>query len=475
MKRKMLEISPDNRENRERLKGAAVAVLGAARSGIGLAGLLANVGARVLLSDQKPRSAVSETLDWLKHRGVQLEFGGHSGKILEVDLICISPGIPPAIPILEQAQQRRIPVLGELEVSSWFCPAPFIGITGSNGKTTTTNLTGEIFKQHFRNVLVGGNIGSPLAQELQCNPYPDIAILEISSFQLETIANFRPHIAVIMNLSPNHLDRYPDYESYVVTKLQIFRNLRETDILLYNADDEFLSRRIADSWPQKIPFSATKVLKTGAYWRENAIHIHWKNEEHHIPVKRTLLRGPHNRYNMAVAALLSVLKGIGSEAITGVLENFPGVEHRLESVRTIEGVQFVNDSKATSVAALGFALQSFYEPIVLIAGGKDKGGDFSELNPLLKEHVRVAVVIGEAARRMREAWKAVVPVHHAATLEEAVNISRELAKSGDVVLFSPACASFDMFRDYEDRGKQFKTIVKEFKTLSGKPCNLLVW
>jgi UDP-N-acetylmuramoylalanine--D-glutamate ligase len=442
---------------------------------MGLAGLLANVGARVLLSDQKPPSAVKETLDWLKYRGVQLEFGGHSSKILETDLICISPGIPLEIPILAQAQQRKIPILGELEVASWFCPAPMIGITGSNGKTTTTNLTGEIFKQHFRNVLVGGNIGSPLAQELQCNLHPEIAILEISSFQLETIANFRPHIAVIMNLSPNHLDRYPDYESYVAAKLQILKNLRESDILLYNADDEFLSHRIADSASQKIPFSAKQALQPGAFWRDNTIHIHWENKDHLIPVKRTLLRGPHNRYNMTVAALLSVLNGIGPEAITGVLENFPGVEHRLEAVRTIEGVQFVNDSKATTVAALGFALQSFEEPIVLIAGGKDKGGDFSELNPLLKKHVRVAVVIGEAARRMSEAWEAVTPVHHAATLEEAVNISREFAKNGDVVLLSPACSSFDMFRDYEDRGKQFKTIVKEFKSVSGKSYNMIVW
>jgi UDP-N-acetylmuramoylalanine--D-glutamate ligase len=475
MKQKMFEISPDNRENRERLRGMAVTVLGAARSGIGLAGLLANVGARVLLSDRKSHSAVTESLDWLKHRGVQLEFGEHSSKVLQSDLICISPGIPLTIPVLKQAREQKIPILGELEIASWFCPAPIIGITGSNGKTTTTKLTGEIFKQHFRNVLVGGNIGNPLARELQCNPHPDIAILEISSFQLETIANFRPNIAVIMNLSPNHLDRYPDYESYIIAKLRILKNLRETDILVYNADDEFLSKRVKDAPLQKIPFSATQVLDTGAYWWENAIHIRWKDNEHYLPIKRTLLRGPHNRYNMTVAALLSVLKEVNPGAISGVLENFPGVEHRLEAVRTIEGVQFVNDSKATTVAALGFALLSFSEPIVLIAGGKDKGGNFSELKPLLKERVRAAVVIGEAADRMSNAWEAIIPVHQAVTLEEAVNISRDLANPGDVVLLSPACSSFDMFRDYEDRGRQFKMIVKEFKNLSGKPYKLIAW
>ena len=475
MKQKMFEISRDNRENQEALRGASVAVLGAARSGIGLADLLANVGARVLLSDRKSRPAVTDRLDWLEQRGVKMEFGGHSAKVLGSDLICISPGIPLTIPILLEAQERRIPILGELEVASWFCSAPIIGITGSNGKTTTTELTGEIFKQHFKKALVGGNIGTPLAREIQFNPHAEIIILEISSFQLETIANFHPHIAVIMNLSPNHLDRYPDYESYVAAKLQILRNMDETDILIYSADDDFLHRRVVDSKPQKIPFSISRDLKSGAFWKDDTIHIQWKEYQEQIPVKRTLLRGPHNRYNMTVAALLSVLEGVPPETITGVLENFPGVEHRLEAVRTIDGVQFVNDSKGTSVAALGFALRSFTEPIVLITGGKDKGGDFSELNELLKKYARAIVVIGEAARRMKEAWKAVLPVYDAASLEDAVNTARKLAGAGDVVLLSPACSSFDMFRDYEDRGRQFKMIVKNIKNHSGKLYNLIAW
>lgn len=475
MKQKLFEISRDNRENQEALRGASAAILGAARSGIGLAALLANAGARVLLSDRKSRPAVTDPLDWLEQRGVKMEFGGHSNKVLAADLICISPGISLTIPILLEAQERRVPILGELEVASWFCSAPIIGITGSNGKTTTTELTGEIFKQHFKKVLVGGNIGAPLAREIQFNPHAEIIILEISSFQLETIANFHPQVAVIMNLSPNHLDRYPDYESYIAAKLQILRNMDEADILIYSADDGFLQRRVADSKPQKIPFSISRELKPGAFWKDGAIHIQWKEYQQQIPVRRTLLRGPHNRCNMVVAALLSVLKGVPPEIVTGVLENFPGVEHRLEAVRTIDGVQFVNDSKATTVAALGFALRSFSEPIVLIAGGKDKGGDFSELNGLLKEHARAVVVIGEAARRMEKAWKAVLPVSGAATLEDAVDTARKLAGAGDVVLLSPACSSFDMFRDYEDRGRQFKTIVKNIKSHSGKLYNLISW
>lgn len=259
MKQKLFEISRDNRENQEALKGASVAVLGAARSGIGLAGLLANAGARVLLSEQKPRSSMTDSLDWLEQRGVKMEFGGHSAKVLASDLICISPGIPLTIPILLKAQERQIPILGELEVASWFCSAPIIGITGSNGKTTTTELTGEIFKQHFNKVLVGGNIGTPLAREIQFHPHAEIIILEISSFQLETIANFHPRVAVIMNLSPNHLDRYSNYESYVAAKLQILRNMDERDILVYSADDEDLHRRVRVPNRRKFP-SAIPVI-----------------------------------------------------------------------------------------------------------------------------------------------------------------------------------------------------------------------
>lgn len=470
----MFEISHHNRENCQRLKGAAVAVLGAARSGIALAELLASAGARVLLSEQKPRAATPFSGDEIALPGVSMEFGGHSERVLNSDLICISPGIPLTIPALLRAQERGIPILGELEVSSWFCPAPIIAITGSNGKTTTTQLAGEIFKQRFQRVLVGGNIGSPLAAEIRRLPDPEVVILEVSSFQLETIANFRPGIAVITNLSPNHLDRYPDYESYVQAKLQILRNMREEDLLVYCGDDEFLRRRIAASRPQKIPFgeamdsqSISRELKAGAFWHNDAIEIRWQHLHLHIPVQRPLLRGPHNRYNMAAAALLGALQGIPADAIRGVLENFPGVEHRLEAVRTIEGVQYVNDSKATTVASLSYALQSFSEPIVLIAGGKDKGGDFSELNPLLKKHVRAAVVIGQASRRMKAAWQAAIPVHDAATLEEAVALSRTLARPGDVVLLSPACSSFDMFRDYEERGRRFKELVKKMNVLEG--------
>ncbi len=438
------------------MKGAAVAVLGAARSGIALAELLAKNGARVLLSDIRGEHYLEYDVQPLRDMGVQLEFGGHSTQVLRAELICISPGLPLTIPILRQAAALKIPVLGELEVASWFVDAPVIAITGSNGKTTTTTLTAEILKQRYPNLLVGGNIGTPLAKLVQENPKPPAALLEVSSFQLETIANFHPRTAVIMNLSPNHLDRYPNYEAYVEAKLNILSNLTEADVLIYNDDDQYLAHRIGEAAPRKLPVSTRGNLSEGAYWKDKAIQIVSDGKRYNIPLSGTHIRGPHNRYNMTVAALLGILNEVPPEKIRQVIEKFPGIEHRLEFVREIDGVRFFNDSKATTVASLGYALQSFEEPIVLIAGGKDKGGDFSELNPLIKQQVRSVVLIGEAAGRMKNAWEGIIPLTEVADLEAAVNIAYQQSQPGDVVLLSPACSSFDMFPNYEARGRKFK-------------------
>ncbi len=305
---------------------------------------------------------------------------------------------------------------------------------------------------------MGGNIGNPFAAQILETPKAEICVLEVSSFQLETIANFHPKIAVIMNLSPNHLDRYPDFDAYVAAKMNILKNLNRNDVLVYNADDAFLTDRITNFSGTKIPFSNHQKLENGAYWDDNRIRIHLENE-YSITLSNYTLKGPHNRYNMVVAALLAVLNGIPVRVIEDELENFPGIPHRLEEVRIVNGVTFVNDSKATTVSSLHYALQSFEEPIILIAGGIDKGGDFSELNNLLKKKVRAAVLIGKASQRMKGAWDSIIPVHTAQTLEVAVCAAWDLAEGGDIVLLSPACSSFDMFNDYEDRGNQFKQIV----------------
>ncbi len=463
----MFEVSTDQGRNRQALREACVAVLGAARSGVALCELLTAHGARVMLSDQRWRHEVEFPLEHLEKMGVLLEFGGHSDAVLAADLICISPGIPLDIPILQSARAAAIPVLGELEVASWFCEAPVVAITGSQGKTTTTQLTGEILQTRFDPVWIGGNIGKPVAALAREAPHPALAVLEVSSFQLETIASFHPRFAVITNFSPNHLDRYPDYEAYIAAKLRILTNMTADDYLIYNADDAFLSEKIARTAPQKIPFSISRELAAGAFWSEDAIHVRREGRHTMIPIEKTALRGPHNRYNMTAAALIGCLNGVPEKSIKRTIEAFPGIEHRLEYVATINGVDYINDSKATTVESLKYALLSFDQPIVLIAGGKDKGGDFSALKDLLAESVQQAILIGEAAERIRRAWEGVVPLQRAGSLREAVEIAYQSALPGFVVLLAPACSSFDMFKNYEERGKRFKEIVNHFTMWHG--------
>ncbi|GAB4376875.1 MAG: UDP-N-acetylmuramoyl-L-alanine--D-glutamate ligase [Calditrichia bacterium] len=455
----MIHISHDRTKNRQQLPGARVAVLGAARSGISVALLLAQSGSAVLLSEVKDRSALSLPMEEIFRHSIQLETGGHSDALLDSDLICISPGLPLDLPILQKAREKGIPVVGELEVASWFCPAPIIAVTGSNGKTTTTALTGSILKQFTPTTIVAGNIGMPFSRYVQNLTSDGLAVLEVSSFQLETIYSFHPHIAVIMNLTANHLDRYADFEDYARAKLNILKNMENEDILIYNGDDPYLRKTISAVAPRAMVFSQNAHESEGAYREENSLIINYQNKRIAIAVAKTHLRGAHNYYNMMAAALIAVIRGVPEDIIQRQIEQFPGVEHRLEVVRKLNGVIFVNDSKATTIDSLAWALRSFKEPIILIAGGKYKGGDFSELNPLLKNKVRLAVLIGQAAERMAQSWQGVIPVQHAGSLGEAVNLAYAEAQSGDVVLLSPACSSFDMFSDYEDRGRKFKELV----------------
>lgn len=445
--------------NRAQLTGKQIAVLGAARSGIAVSQLLARHGALVLLSDVKPAAQLSLPTEILQNKNITLETGKHSEAILESDLICISPGLPLDIPILKKASQKHIPIIGEIEIACWFCPAPIFAITGSNGKTTTSTLTGKIFQKVEPRTIVAGNIGNPFSESLLHNSTPRYVILEISSFQLETIFSFHPQLAVIMNLTANHLDRYPDFESYARAKLNILMNMTERDLLIYNWDDQYVKEQVQNSKPQKLVFSQHSHSLPGVFWQENQMIIQLENKTEVIPLTTYQLRGPHNRYNMMVAALISYLQHISPEIIAQEISSFEGIEHRLEFVRELHGIRFFNDSKATTVDSLRYALQSFPGRIILIAGGKDKGGDFREVNDLLKERVKVAVLMGQASERMSEAWTKIVPVLRAKNLAEAIETAYRHAQPGDVVLLSPACSSFDMFRDYEDRGQQFKKIV----------------
>ncbi len=457
----MFRISKNNRRNVEGLKGRRVAVLGAGRSGIALTELLVHAGARVLLSDLKPLEALALPESLRRRPEVEIETGGHSQAVLESDLICISPGLPLEIPILRDARNLGITIAGEIEVASWFCRSPMIAITGSNGKTTTTTLAGEMFRRAIPDTVVAGNIGNAFAEAVNRTTPEGVAILEISSFQLETIWNFHPRVAVIMNLTANHLDRYPDFEAYARAKLNVLKNMGAEDVLIYNADDPLLQERLSDALPQKLHFSLEAHDTEGAYWKDESIVLQINGREETIALSKYQLRGPHNRYNMMVAALLARLWQVPVEAIQQAVAEFPGIEHRLEKAGEKNGVVFINDSKATTVDSLGYALRSFREKLVLIAGGKDKGGDFSRLRLLLQQKVRAAVLIGQAAERIAREWEGAVPLLRAESLREAVELAYRQAQPGDVVILSPACSSFDMFQDYEHRGRVFKEIVKE--------------
>ena len=460
-----LEITANKVENINQLKGRRVAVLGAARSGVALASLLHLAGAEVLVSDVKPREQLDDVIRRLP-REVSLETGGHSPAVLDTELIAISPGIPPDVPILQEAREKGIPVLGEIEIASWFVQAPIVAVTGSNGKTTTTSLIGEILKTLYRKVVVAGNIGNPLSAALLEMPSPEIVVLEVSSFQLETIDVFHPRIAVFTNLSENHLDRYPDYESYIAAKMHLFDNMNSEDLVIFNQDDTLLRQFIETFPPLQLPVSLKRTLSHGAYWVSDSLYLKWQEIDAALQWETLALKGPHNRYNIAMAALVGVVLGVPTDAIYEAVSRFQPLPHRLEFVARIDDVAWYNDSKATTVASLASALRSFDVPIVLIAGGKDKGGDFAALRPLLTTRVKAAVLLGQAAARIAREWEGAVEIHRAESLEAAVEQAGQLAAPGEVVVLAPGCSSFDMFRDYEDRGDQFKQLVLNRKTVS---------
>jgi UDP-N-acetylmuramoylalanine--D-glutamate ligase len=457
---KSINISSDIKMNRRGLKNARVAVLGAARSGIAVSRLLLSAGARVLLSDHKPYDQLTPEAKTLGASNFELEHGGHTRKILDTDLICISPGLSLDISILQEAQKSNIPIVGEIELASWFCEAPMFAITGSNGKTTTTTLTGSILKKYDPATIIAGNIGIPFSEQVLKTSSQTRVVLEISSFQLETIYSFHPKIGVILNLTANHLDRYPDFDAYARAKLNILKNMTQNDIIIYNGDDEYLTKQLASANPKKLVFSLEEHDQEGAFWCHDKIKVKLNTERFTIYLKQLHLRGPHNRYNMMVAALIACLVGINANIISRQICSFNGIEHRLELVRNINDILFINDSKATTIESLIYGLRSFDKNIILIAGGKDKGADFSQANQWLQSRVKLAVLIGQAADTMATVWNQIIPIVKSNGLKQAVELAYTQAKAGDIILLSPACSSFDMFQDYEDRGNQFKQIVK---------------
>jgi len=442
------------------LQGKRALVVGLGKSGVASALFLKSRGARVTVSDSKPEAELRNEILLLLDHGITVETGGHGDRTFRgQDLIVVSPGVPFDAPQLEQARALGETVIGEVELAAQFLPGSIVAITGANGKTTTTTLAGEIISAGNFPTLVGGNIGTP-AISFADQARPDTwAVLEVSSFQLETIVSFRPRVAVILNITPDHLDRHKTFANYVNAKARIFENQRPDDFAVLNADDPTTAGLAGRTRAPLFWFSRKKEVEKGAFLRGGHIHFRdGKSEREIMPLSEIPLKGAHNLENVLAGVSIGALVGCQPGQIREAVRNFKAVEHRLEFVAKIAGVDYYNDSKATNVDATIKALESFPANIHLILGGKDKGSDYSALSELLRERVKRVYTIGAAAAKIQSqiAGTEIVPSQ---TLENAVRSASESATTGDIVLLAPACASFDQFENYEHRGRVFKEIV----------------
>jgi UDP-N-acetylmuramoylalanine--D-glutamate ligase len=443
------------------LAGKRVLVVGLARTGIATALFCAARGARVTSTEERPESQIPETAAKLRAAGVRLELGGHKAQtFIEQDLIVPSPGVPLILPSLAAARAVGIPVWSEIELASRFLRGRLVCITGSNGKTTTTSLIGHILESAGLPVQVAGNIGTPLISRVDVSSDAGFTVVEASSFQLEAISAFRPDVAVLLNVTPDHLDRHGSLEAYRRAKARIFENQTEHDAAVLNADDVAVTQ-CAPSSPAVYWFSRHKRVASGCFVRDDEIVFGRDGSETVLLRRREIgLRGDHNVENVLAAAAAATLVGVEPPAIAEAVRTFAGVEHRIEFVATISGVEYFNDSKATNVDATIKALDAFPGNLLVILGGKDKGSDYTILRKSLREHARLVLLIGAAADKIESQLGGVVPVERAGTMAHAVEIAEERARPGDTVLLAPACSSFDQFESYEHRGRVFKQLVR---------------
>jgi UDP-N-acetylmuramoylalanine--D-glutamate ligase len=443
------------------LNNKRVLVVGLGKSGVASALFLRSRGARVTVSDSKPEAELRNEILLLLDHGITVETGGHGDRSFHgQDLIVVSPGVPFDAPQLVQARAIEEPVIGELELAARFLAGPIVAITGANGKTTTTSLAGEIVASGQFPTLVGGNIGTPAITFVDQATAHTWIVLEVSSFQLETIDSFRPRISVILNITPDHLDRHKTFANYVNAKARIFENQKQDDFTVLNADDATTAGLADRTRAQLFWFSRKESVERGAFVREAHIFCRDGQREREImPLAEIPLKGAHNLENVLAGISIGALVGCEPRQIREAVRNFKAVEHRLEFVAKIAGVDYYNDSKATNVDATIKALESFPANIHLILGGKDKGSDYTVLNELLRQRVKRVYTIGAAAGKIESQIQGAVDVDHSETLEVALRRARESATAGDVVLLAPACASFDQFQNYEHRGRVFKEAV----------------
>ncbi len=437
-------------------------ILGGGESGVGTAILGKKNNFEVFVSDKG--KIKEEYKNVLEHFEINWEEENHTkSKVLNASLVMKSPGIPDTVPLVKEIQKMGIPVISEIEFASKYTDATIIGITGSNGKTTTTMLTGHLLKEEGLHMGIAGNIGDSYAKMVAENNY-DFYVLEISSFQLDGIVDFKPHIAILTNITPDHLDRYEyNFENYIASKFKIIKNQTQEDFLIYDADDKVISAWLAKN-PVKsklLPFSVEKSLEEGAYIKDGKIIINIQNNILEMTTDTLALEGVHNLKNTMAAATAAKLISIRKETIRQSVANFQGVEHRLEKVLKIHHVQYINDSKATNVNATYYALESMKTSTVWIVGGVDKGNDYTELMPFVREKVKAIICLGEDNSKIKDVFGNVVDLMiETYDMNEAVKVAYKIAERGETVLLSPACASFDLFENYEDRGNQFKQAVK---------------
>jgi UDP-N-acetylmuramoylalanine--D-glutamate ligase len=450
------------------LKGKKVLVVGLGKSGLAAALFLRHRGAVVTVSDVRSAEALAKEIPALLEEGVMVEAGGHGLLTFRrQDLIVVSPGVPLDTPELEQVRKFGTPVIGELELAARFLKGKILAITGSNGKTTTTTLVGEILKEAGIPTLVGGNIGVPVVDLIEQSTDETWAVLEVSSFQLESTEEFHPEVAVILNITPDHLDRHGTFENYAKAKERITAAQGQSDAVVLNADNARTAQAASHSAARVYWFSIEHKVGQGAWVEDGWVLYREAREaevEKVIPLSKIPLKGEHNVENVVAAVCAARQAGAPTEVIGPAIEKFQAVEHRLEFVATVNGVDYYNDSKATNVDATAKAVAAFNSGIHLILGGKDKGSDYTALSDLLRQRVRSVYTIGSAAEKIESQLRGVVSLHSCETLEKAVTAAGNAARPGEVVLLAPACSSFDQFENYEHRGRVFKELVAERRT-----------
>ncbi|HKD64266.1 MAG TPA: UDP-N-acetylmuramoyl-L-alanine--D-glutamate ligase [Candidatus Acidoferrales bacterium] len=450
------------------LEGKRVLVVGLARTGVAAALFCVGYGAKVTATDIKPEDELGEVAGKLGTAGVALALGPNAPVDLNgIDLIVVSPGVAAKLPLLEKARSQGIPVWSEIELAWRFLRGKLIAITGSNGKTTTTSLVAHILKTANIPTLVGGNIGTPLLVCVESSLDSTVTVAEISSFQLETIEAFRPEIGVLLNLTPDHLDRHESFGQYAAAKMRMFENQLERDFAILNADDPEVTRRMP-SRPHIYWFSRKKRVAQGCFVADGQIVFRIEGSENPVlRIEEIPLKGEHNVENVLAACTAASLAGADADSIATGVKTFQGVEHRLEFVAELNGVAFYNDSKATNVDATVKAIEAFPGSVIVILGGKDKGTGYAELREPLRQRARLVLLIGAAGEKIAAQLEGAVPMEHAGTIGRAVELAAERARAGDVVLLAPACASFDQFENYEHRGRVFKELVARLKRESG--------